>query len=110
MAQLQGKLEAAEACVVSQTELVRRMEAQAALKRPTNFDMASESKDTQLRALERAETKNALAVDAQGFQMSNYNERVRVHRRESCVKFSFLSFQLKLKLFTLFSFVFLAGV
>ena len=49
---------------MSQTELVRRMEAQAALKRPTNFDMASESKDTQLRALERAVIDECLDKEA----------------------------------------------
>jgi hypothetical protein len=64
IAQLQGKLEAAEARVVSQTELVRRMEAQAALKRPTNFDAAVESKDTQLRALERAVIDECLDKEA----------------------------------------------
>lgn len=50
----------------------------------------------ELRALGRAKTKNALAVDAQGLQMSNYNKRVRVHHRESCLKFSFFGCPLDL--------------
>ncbi len=68
IAELQGKLEAAEARVVSQTEEVRRLAAEAAVKRPTEFDAAVESRDVQLRALERAvieECKDKEALTAQ---------------------------------------------